>query len=260
MFSHDEKVDMLFIYGEARKNAMQARRLYALRYPERNLPDHKIFHKLEHVLRQNNKSLLVNRVRQKTVTTDENVAIILSFFQNHPESSIRKAVRELNLSYNAIQRVLKVNKFHDYKIHSVQGLRPGDFERRENFITQFLVAINDDSNLYNHILWTDESHFISHGIPNRRNTHHWSDENPHNIREVQRQGHFGVNVWCGIVGRHLIGPYFYHGVLTGQRYCDFLVNEISVLLDNLPLQIRRHMWIQLDGGRLTTTLQLFKII
>lgn len=130
----------------------------------------------------------------------------------------------------------------------MQDLSATDFERRESFIFQFLVALNDDPNLYSHILWTDESHFVSHGKPNRKNTHHWSDENPHKIRPVQRQGHFGINVWCGLIGRHLIGPYFYEGTLTGQRYLDFLQNKLPELLEDVPLQVRRNMWFQLDGA------------
>jgi hypothetical protein len=108
--------------------------------------------------------------------------------------------------------------------------------------------LNDQPRLYNYILWTDESHFISHGVPNRKNTHYWSDENPHNIRSFQRQGHFGINVWCGIVGHHLIGPYFYEGTLTGLRFLEFLRNELPILLENVPLQIRKNLWIQLDGA------------
>lgn len=248
MFTHNEKVDMLLIYGEARKNALAARRLYAERYPERNLPEHKIFSKLEKKLRQNFKAFSIKKARQRTVTTDENTAIILNYFYNHPLASIREASRDLNLNYSVIQRVLKTNKFHDYKSHNLQELSRTDCERRVNFISQFLVALNDEPNLCNHILWTDESHFISHGIPNRKNTHYWSEENPHNIRSFQRQGHFGVNVWCGIVGRHLVGPYFYEGTLTGQRYLEFLRNELPILLENVPYQIRRHLWLQLDGA------------
>lgn len=56
MFTHSDKVDMLLLYGEAQKNGLAARRLYAEKYPERNLPDHKMFARLETSLRQNPKA------------------------------------------------------------------------------------------------------------------------------------------------------------------------------------------------------------
>lgn len=176
------------------------------------------------------------------------MAIILNYFNNHHEASIREASRDLNLNYSVIQRVLKSNKYHDYKFHNLQELSLRDCERREDFICQFLVSLDDNPNLFSHILWTDESHFVSHGLPNKKNTHYWSDENPYKIRQHQRQGHFGINVWCGIVGRHLVGPYFYEGALTGARYLDFLQNHLPLLLEHVPLQIRRNLWFQLDGA------------
>lgn len=248
MYTHNEKVDMLLIYGEARKNGLLARRLYAERYPERNLPNYKLFSRLENNLRQNPNAFLRKKLREKTVTTDENVANILNYFEANHNASIREASRDLNLKFGVIQRVLKANKFHDYKLHMLQELSVRDFERRENFVCQFLVALSDDPNLFSHILWTDESHFLSHGKPNRKNTHYWSDENPHIIHTVQNQGHFGINVWCGIVGRHLVGPYFYEGPLTGQRYLEFLRNQLPLLLENVPLLIRQNLWLQMDGA------------
>lgn len=84
--------------------------------------------------------------------------------------------------------------------------------------------------------------------PTKKNTHFWAIENPHIVNEIQNQGHFGVNVWCGIIGRHLIGPYFYEGVLNGEVYLNFLVNHLPGLLENVPLQLRRNMFLQQDGA------------
>lgn len=53
MFTHDEKVDMLLIYGETQKNSRRAVQLYADRYPERIVPNLKIFARLELTLREN---------------------------------------------------------------------------------------------------------------------------------------------------------------------------------------------------------------
>jgi len=39
------------------------------------------------------------------------------------------------------------------------------------------------------------------------------------------QHHFFVNVWAGIFGDHLIGPYILPNRLTGQMYLNFLENN-----------------------------------
>lgn len=41
-----------------------------------------------------------------------------------------------------------------------------------------------------------------------QNTHHWADENPHEIKQSRFQNTFLFNVWIGIVGDSLIGSVF----------------------------------------------------
>ncbi|XP_008181048.1 uncharacterized protein LOC100570008, partial [Acyrthosiphon pisum] len=97
------------------------------------------------------------------------------------------------------------------------------------------------------ILWTDESKFMTNGILNRHNAHYWTDENPHWMRESKFQTFHGVNVWCGIIGDQLIGPYFYSGTLTAQKYLEFLQNTLPILLENVLLATRQHLYFQQDG-------------
>ncbi|XP_069679831.1 uncharacterized protein [Periplaneta americana] len=77
--------------------------------------------------------------------------------------------------------------------------------------------------------------------------HYWSTVNPHWMREVALQIQWGFNVWAGILCDHLIGPFFYDGRLTGDRYIHFLQHELPTLLE-VPLQIRITMWYQHDGS------------
>lgn len=55
-------------------------------------------------------------------------------------------------------------------------------------------------------------------------------------------------MWCGIVGKYLIGPYFFERNLTGQIYLEFLQNDLALLLEDVPIQIRRNLWLQQDGA------------
>ena len=54
------------------------------------------------------------------------------------------------------------------------------------------------------ILFSDEASFTRDGVNNLRNVHTWSRNNPH---ETNFQMRFSVNVWCGVLGNRLIGPF-----------------------------------------------------
>jgi hypothetical protein len=49
-----------------------------------------------------------------------------------------------------------------------------------------------------------------------------SRENPHWTQDSRSQRQGKLNIWIGIIGRHLTGPYFFEGNLTAASYLDFL--------------------------------------
>ena len=64
------------------------------------------------------------------------------------------------------------------------------------------------------ILFTDESSFTRDGVNNSRNVHMWSQDNPHETTVTTFQSRFSVNVWCGVIGDRLIGPFVFENNLT----------------------------------------------
>lgn len=89
-----------------------------------------------------------------------------------------------------------------------------------------------DSNFLKTCLWTDESNFSHEGITNLHNLHYWADkdDNPRVKRQTSFQSKFSVNVWAGLIGRDLIGPYFLPERLNGELYLHFLQNNLPDLL------------------------------
>jgi len=57
-----------------------------------------------------------------------------------------------------------------------------------------------------------------------------------------------VNVWCGVLGNKLIGPFVFDNNLTGYTYEFFLRNELPGLLQDIPLMIKSQMYFQHDGA------------
>ncbi|GFX86351.1 uncharacterized protein TNCV_2562331 [Trichonephila clavipes] len=68
------------------------------------------------------------------------------------------------------------------------------------------------------VLFTDEASFFERGYFQHHNSHSWAAANPHVTRTRAAQDRFLVNVWAGILGDHLIGPYILPDRLTGPRY------------------------------------------
>lgn len=249
VMDNSEKVDMLLIYGECLRNPRAAAALYAQRYENRYHPCANSFRYLEKQLRNtgqmnNNKK----RRREKTVRNEENNINVIANVEAYPHSSIKCIAANVGISSSSVQRILKTHKYHPYKVNLVQNLRPGDDERRLEFVAWLSATYYYDFAILQKILWTDESRFTNNGIMNRHNYNFWSDSNPNEMRERNFQYKWGINVWCGIVGSHLVGPYFYQENLTADRYLNFLTNELYGLLEDVPLQIRQNLVFQQDGA------------
>jgi hypothetical protein len=139
-------------------------------------------------------------------------------------------------------------RLHPYHLQRVQDLKPKDPPRRIAFCQCLLQKIDEEPNFLSSVLTTDEVGFTRDGVFNSHNTHIWSEENPHQIRERGFQQRFSINVWAGIIGNRLIGPNVLPPHLNGEGYLIFLQNELSDLLDDVPLQVRRDMWYLHDGA------------
>lgn len=246
-YSNEHKLDMILIYGECHRNARASKRLYVQRYPGRPAPSDKLFTKLANNLKE-----IGSFSKKRTVfgpriaRNEDHAADVMGRVIVDPNISIRQIAQETDISYTSIQRILKENKFHAYKIHLHQSLLPGDYERRLIF-TAWIDTAREDG-ILNNIMWSDESRFHNNGTVNRHNCHYWSQENPHWIRETNFQYIWGINVWCGILNGQIIGPKFYEGTLNSQRYLQFIREELGEYLENVPLETRREMYFQQDGA------------
>ena len=98
------------------------------------------------------------------------------------------------------------------------------------------------------MLFTDEAIFTRGDVFYTYNLHKWQNENPHIVYQSHHQYRFSVNVWAGIIGNNLVGPYLIPTRLTGDMYKVFLKQVLPELLDDVPLCIRHQMWFQQDGA------------
>jgi len=243
-YSVAEKIDTIYIYGEAQKNARVACNLYAERYPERRQPSASSFQQVVKLFSETGSVAMKKRHRMRTVTGENSEIAVLAVVADNPQVSSRQIERDLGISQRSVLRILKRHKFHPYHICLHQELHGDDFENRVEFCQWALLQIQD--NFFN-ILFSDESTFTNHGQVNRHNIHYWALENPRWLREVEHQRQWSVNVWCGIHRNRIIGPYFIEGALNGPKYRNFLDQELPKLLEDIPIAERLNMWYQHDG-------------
>lgn len=241
---------MHFCYGQANGNSLAARRIYEEKYRGRVIPHHTMFARLHQRLSEtgNFKKQTSDNGRPRTAATPQVEENVLNEIEENRTTSTRKIGLNVNVSSSTVFRILKNNLLYPYHIQRVQALLPTDFPLRVNLCHWMQQKIGENPQFLGQILFTDEAKFSREAIINFHNNHIWADENPHAILEGRHQHQFSLNVWVGIVGDHLTGPFFLPPRLTGEVYRHFLENELPLLLDDIPYQLRLQMYFMHDGA------------
>lgn len=249
-FTNKEKAEMHLIYGAADGNGAEAQRMYGERFPNRRLPNRKTFERLHRQLCETG-SFLASRSNAGRAKKDESVVVaeaILDVVAAQPSTSTRTVARQVDTSQSMTWRVLKDEHLHPFHVQRVQKLSPGDYPNRIEFARWFLQQNALNPHFGRTVLFTDECTFTREGTFNTHNAHVWADVNPHATYPHAHQRRFSINVWAGILGDHLIGPYLLPERLNGKTYLTFLQHVLPDLLNVVPPRIRRVMWFQHDGA------------
>lgn len=249
-FTFEELADMVFVYGLANGNSRAAARLYHNRYPARRHPKYSIFPRIFRRLREtgNLRPVGHDRGRRRTTRIPDLEEEILDRVTEQPSISTRAVANEVGVDHSTVWRVLREQQLHPYHPQKVQALHPTDFAPRLVFSEWLVQCCLRDPQFHAAILFTDEACFTRDGVVNSRNSHVWADENPHGTIVHGHQQRFGVNIWAGIIGDKLIGPYLLPPRLNAQVYALFVQDTLPELLDDVPLDVRQRMWFQHDGA------------
>ena len=153
-------------------------------------------------------------------------------------------------------RVLQEQYLHAYHLQKVLGLGPNNFAPHVRFVQWFLQRSIVNPPFPAHVLFTDEACFTRDGYFNSRNSHIWDDENPHEVFIRVHQARFNINIWGEILGNYLLGPVIIPDHLNEATYLEILQNMLPLLMEEIPLAIRREMWFQHDGSPAHFSLQV----
>lgn len=164
---------------------------------------------------------------------------------SEPCNSVHIA-REVNVNARTVQRVLKRNGYHCFKIQPTQELFPEDNFRRMEFCEFMLDKQNENEYFLKNILFSDESSFSLHKKHNPSVARYYSRKNKHLSVAVRTQHPQKLNVWSGMLGDHIVGPFFINGNLNGPKYLQLLQNEIIPAVRRLPVNFQE-VYFQQDG-------------
>lgn len=250
MFNTNEYTEMVLLYGEFHRNKREAAKQYAIKFPNANHPSASTISNVVTRLRETGSVL--NRKRSRSImdlTKHVHVEDVLGYALAHPQSSVRSISEACGYSKSQVWNILNTYGAYPYRPILVQDLLPGDKERRFDFCNFILNKQNDNMSFVSDIMFTDECQFTRQGVINTQNSHYWSLQNPHIIRPNRHQVRWSINVWCGIWKETLIGPFFFDGALTSERYAQILEGSVTDFLDEcVSLRDLSQMWFHHDGA------------
>lgn len=249
VYPREERIDMIFILGECLQNSLLASRIYAERFPDRNHPNKAAFERLLIQFKETG-SVEYRKVplRKPVIENEDTEFAVIAAVVENPHIGQNQIAQNNNISQASVSRILHKHNYHPYKIQRHQELSENDFDKRVQFCMWVLDKVAESEQFFGHVLFSDECTFHNNGSFNRHNFHYYLDSNPHQFRIINNQHRWSVNVWGGVMGRYVIGPYFFDGNSSGITFLDFLENEFPLLLEDIPLEIRRIMWLQMDGA------------
>ncbi|KAK9753236.1 hypothetical protein QE152_g3705 [Popillia japonica] len=134
---------------ECRKNRQEAANLYRERFPERSHPAHTAFNKLELKLRTGSfLSNVKHADHNAPARNEENVIKVSAYVAVNPHVCLRFLAEEIGVCKNTVHRILEAHRYHPFKIHLSQELRPNDLQRRLSFIARLQVLEDANLNIY----------------------------------------------------------------------------------------------------------------
>lgn len=178
--SEKQRIEILIMVGYGNKTRSQEEvcEIFNEKYPEQRIRQatvSKIVHKFDE---QGNVRDLPRTGRRRTVSENDRQNVMLTVTEN-PQTSVRSAAANLNLTKSSTHRTLQKEKWHPYKVNVLQELLPQDTDRRLEFCEIITNLFEREPDIKNKIIFSDEATFYLNGTVNRQNTRFWSPGNPY---------------------------------------------------------------------------------
>lgn len=184
-----------------------------------------------------------------TKRSNEVIEEARQIMENNPSTSIRhlsQQIQQTDLCYSTCQTLLKKDlHLYPYRVTAIHELLPNDVPQRLNFCEWFLNNFQEEnSGAFEKTFFTDEAYFYLSGYVNSQNMRMWNTQNPHVF--VERPLHpQKVGVWAAISSRRIVGPIYFDGTITAERY---RIEILTTFINELHDDELREGYFQQDGA------------
>lgn len=154
------------------KNSLRrVRDMFSINYPDRPVPCAKTILNIFNKFKQDGCVLTYHHKRNKTkhVLSDEMKLNILCYVEERPIGSLQDVARHFGISYTSVHKTLKEFKYRPYKISNHQQLFEEDKLKRTDFCEIMFDMINQNEQILNKIIFTDEATFTLNNEVNSQN-------------------------------------------------------------------------------------------
>ncbi|XP_057658360.1 uncharacterized protein LOC130895195 [Diorhabda carinulata] len=229
-----QRIEVLIMigYGNRTRTQQEVCELFNQKYPDRTPISQSTVSKIEKKFREIGHIRDAPKSGRPSISEETQLDVLLSV-QERPHVTTRELASELNVSKTAVIKTLHKSKYHPYKMQVLQELYEDDYNRRLEFCERLQAMCLENENFVKNIVFSDEATFNLNGEVNTQNYRYWSDVNPHWMREGHTQYREKINVWAGIVGNSIVGPFYIEESLTGERYLQLLHNDVLPALATL---------------------------
>ena len=196
-FTEEQKVRIVTLWGELKSVAKVRRKFaqeYGLAHHRREIPGDKAFKRvIDRFLETGSVHPKPRGGHSKTKRTPENAQRVQNAITGNNSLSVRKIAAELDLDKTTVWRILRLDlKLFPFRSHTVTRLTEEHKRRRVLYRDWFL---NQDEDLCQKIIYTDEKIFEGRCHPNRQNERYWAPQgdDPEVFEEIRVQGGDGLD-------------------------------------------------------------------
>jgi hypothetical protein len=229
---------MHFVYSFCNGNSTAALLEYQHRYLHHSIPHHTIFDTMYRILKQT--GLFPQATAEREQWHGE--GSILDAVQRSPCTRIRWISTMTGRTQKQVCRIFHPDGSNPYHLQKSATPSTGSLTKTvydsvhgHNYSFQFCLTFSPC-----------KAQFTKDGIKNKKNSHCWAQENPHQIIQCHFQQWFSVQVWCGVLGHTSTAVHVIERRLTALSYRYFLENKLLLYIEDVPLAPCRQICIWHD--------------
>lgn len=180
--------------------------------------------------------------KPKSNTNEERDIMICASIENNFAQTTTQISQQVGVSRATVARVLRKNKYRCYRLPKKLEIFPRDNHERIQFCLDIIEKCAQNEDFIANILFTEETTFFLQGAHDSLQVRHGMYGNNHNLYTAQK-----LNVWVGILGDNIIGPFFIDSPLNTQKYIDLLQINVLPCLFRIPNLDLGNVWYQQNG-------------